>query len=190
MISVSAKWKEAYPDASFGVLVIEGVQNGKWNRQLDTKRELLEERIRTQYSGKSKKEIRAEPLFAEYQRYFRKFGQNYPVLLQLETVALKGRPIRSPSPLVASMFMAELESGLLTAGHDFDSLETPLHLAIAEGEERYVTMDGTERILKKGDMFFSDQKGVLSSVLYGPDNRSMITKDTSRVLFTVYGHPL
>ncbi len=38
-------------------------------------------------------------------------------------------------------------------------------------------------------MFLSDRKGILSSVLYGPDDRRSITAGTSRALFTVYGAP-
>jgi hypothetical protein len=75
------------------------------DNQLDQKRNLLEERLRTRYSGMDRKELSAQPPFVEYQRYFKKFKQNYPVLFQLETVAFKGRPLRSPSPLVAAMFM-------------------------------------------------------------------------------------
>lgn len=190
MISVSAQWKEEYPDARFGILVVEGVQNRTGNNQLDQKRNLLEQRLRTRYSGMDRKELSAQPPFVEYQRYFKKFKQNYPVLFQLETVAFKGRPLRSPSPLVAAMFMAELEHGFLTAGHDLDRVATPLYLDVAVGKESYTAMGGEQKILKEGDMFLADKRGVLSSVLYGPDNRSMITHETSRVLYTVYGPSL
>ncbi|MGC9372964.1 MAG: phenylalanine--tRNA ligase beta subunit-related protein [Thermovirgaceae bacterium] len=187
MISVSDDWMETCPDVRVGIIALEGVQNTKGNTHLDRKRRLLEESLRGRYLGKNRKEIAKAPPFAEYQGYFRKFGHNYPVLLQLETVALKGRPLWSPSPLVSAMFMAELEWGFLTAGHYLDAISQPIHLDIAKGDEKYVTMGGKERVLKKGDMFLSDQAGILSSVLYGPDNMSMITPETSRALFTVYG---
>jgi DNA/RNA-binding domain of Phe-tRNA-synthetase-like protein len=35
-------------------------------------------------------------------------------------------------------------------------------------------------------MFIHDDEGVLSSVLYGPDFRTRITAQTSRLVFTVY----
>jgi len=33
----------------------------------------------------------------------------------------------------------------------------------------------------------SDNVGVISSIIYGPDNRTSITSDTTDVMFTVYG---
>jgi hypothetical protein len=35
-------------------------------------------------------------------------------------------------------------------------------------------------------MYISDAEGVLSSILYGPDQRTQIRPQTRRVLFTVY----
>ena len=35
-------------------------------------------------------------------------------------------------------------------------------------------------------MMISDQVGVISSILYGPDQRTQITADTRNVVFTVY----
>ena len=45
------------------------------------------------------------------------------------------------------------------------------------------------RTMPKGDMFLSDQKGILSSIIYGPDDRSFITPVTTRAFFSVYGAP-
>lgn len=187
MISVSEEWKNKFPETCFGILVIEGAVNSANSADLEEKRQILEARLRREYNGKSRKDIAGLSPFSKYQKYFREFGQNYPVIHQLETIALKGNPVFSPSPLVTAMFMAELENGLLTAGHDLDRLAPPVVLGVASGNESYVTMGGKERILKKGDMFLSDQQGVLSSVLYGPDKRSRITEKTTRALFAVYG---
>ena len=105
---------------------------------------------------------------------------------QLESVAFKGKPVPSAAALVEAMFMAELESQLLTAGHDLDSLRAPLILDVSSGNDRYVSMRGDEQLLKAGDMFISDQAGVISTILYGPDQRSRITAATRNALFTVY----
>ena len=187
MITISNGWTGSFPDTFFGVLVIEGINNTRGEALIENRKTLREEELRQQYRGKSRKEMAQEPPFEAYERHFRKFGQGYPVLHQIETVALKGKPILSPSPLVAAMFMAELKNGLLTAGHDLDKVSPPLVLDVARGGERYVAMGGRERELKEGDMFLSDREGILSSVLYGPDDRSYITSNTSRALFTSYG---
>jgi DNA/RNA-binding domain of Phe-tRNA-synthetase-like protein len=35
-------------------------------------------------------------------------------------------------------------------------------------------------------MFISDRSGVVSSIIYGPDQRTQITESTRNVVFTVY----
>jgi DNA/RNA-binding domain of Phe-tRNA-synthetase-like protein len=109
--------------------------------------------------------------------------------LQLESIVLKGKSIPSVAALVEAMFMAEMKDMLLTAGHDLDSLHLPLSLGVATGTERYTLLRGEEQALKAGDMMISDQMGVISSILYGPDQRTQITPDTRNVIFTVYAPP-
>jgi DNA/RNA-binding domain of Phe-tRNA-synthetase-like protein len=91
--------------------------------------------------------------------------------------------------LVEAMFMAEMEDLLLTAGHDLDTLHLPLSLDMATGTETYILLRGDEQVLKPGDMMISDQEGVISSIIYGPDQRTQITPDTSNVVFTAYAPP-
>jgi hypothetical protein len=38
-------------------------------------------------------------------------------------------------------------------------------------------------------MFIADRSGVLSSIIYGPDQKTRITEHTSKVLFTTYAPP-
>ena len=189
MISVSKEWKAAYPGCFFGLLAMEGLENTETCPGLDGKRQDLENFLGLKHAGKSRKDLLSDGKYAAYEAYFRRFGQGYPVLHQLESVALKGKPISSPSAVVSAMFMAELENGLLTAGHDLARIRLPLVLGSATGEETYDAIGGRPRVLQKGDMFLADRAGVLSSVLYGPDNGSFITKGTTEVLFTVYGVP-
>ncbi len=65
----------------------------------------------------------------------------------------------------------------------------PLTLDVARGDERYTLLRGEEQTLKPGDMFVSDAQGVISSILYGPDQRTQITPATQRVIFTAYAPP-
>jgi DNA/RNA-binding domain of Phe-tRNA-synthetase-like protein len=87
------------------------------------------------------------------------------------------------------MFVAELRNMLLTAGHDLETIKTPVNLDVATGEEKYVKMSGQEQATKAGDMMIADSEGILSTVIYGPDKRSMITPATRNVLFTTYAPP-
>ena len=82
--------------------------------------------------------------------------------------------------------MAELDDLLLTAGHDLALVQQPITLDVADGSESFVNIAGQENVLKPGDMFIADTRGVLSSIIYGSDRRTMITADTTQALFTTY----
>jgi DNA/RNA-binding domain of Phe-tRNA-synthetase-like protein len=47
-------------------------------------------------------------------------------------------------------------------------------------------MGGEERQPKQGDMMISDARGVISSIVYGPDARTAIGPETKDLLFTIY----
>jgi DNA/RNA-binding domain of Phe-tRNA-synthetase-like protein len=100
-----------------------------------------------------------------------------------DRLALSTHPILRAYNNYYRRFMKNL---LLTAGHDLDTLELPLVLDISKGDERYTLMRGEEQALKAGDMFISDQNGVISSIIYGPDRRTQIKAETRNVVFTVY----
>ena len=189
MIRVSPNWRAHEPEVSVGFLAIRGALNIPDHPELQKAKKALEEELRAQYAGMDRKALRKEPVLAAYDAFYRRFRKSYHVQLQLESVVIKGKPIFSPSALVTCMFMAELKTGLLTAAHDFDVLELPLTAEIAEGEETYQKLNGTEQQLKTGDLYIRDQQGILSSVIYGPDQRTQILPDTANSIFTTYGPP-
>ena len=75
---------------------------------------------------------------------------------------------------------------LLTAGHDLDKLQLPLTLDVTQGDESYVLLRGETQTVKPGDMMISDGLGIISNIIYGPDQRTQITAETRNVVFTVY----
>lgn len=189
MIELSARWKEVLPDACVGLLAVKNVPNPKDHPDLKSAREALEAELRSRYRGMDRKSLREIPVFAAYDAFYRPFKKSYHVQLQLESVVFKDKSIFSPSALVASMFMAELETGLLTAAHDLTALALPLVADVAAGNETYQRLDGSEQILKEGDMYIRDQEGILSSVIYGPDQSTQIRPETDQAVFTTYGPP-
>lgn len=188
-ITPSHDWRRSYPGACFGVLVLKGVENSRGSRALDERKSTFETSLRSRHERKNRKEIGMEESFVSYGRYYKKFGQGYPVLHQVETVALKGKPLSSSSPLVTAMFMAELKNGLLTAVHDIERERPPLFLDVSKGVESFRVLGGKERTLPQDDMYVSDGEGVLSSIICGPDERTAVNPGTTRILFTVYGVP-
>ena len=185
-LGVSEAWRSTFPDAHAGALALREVANPPVHDGLERRKRELEQALRARFAGGDRRTITALPSIRAYDTYYRPFRKTYHVQHQLESVALKGKPIPSAAALVEAMFMAELESQLLTAGHDLDTLRAPVVLGVAGGTERYVLLRGEEQLLKAGDMFIADRDGVISSIVYGPDQRTRITAATRNALFTVY----
>ncbi|HLO13184.1 MAG TPA: phenylalanine--tRNA ligase beta subunit-related protein [Anaerolineales bacterium] len=189
MFEVTSAWKSAYPEAYAGVLVMRAVSNPAHHADLENQKTALEEQLRAQFSRQDRAKIASHPILQAYGEYYRRFKKTYHIQLQLESIVLKRKPIPSVAALVEAMFMAEMQDLLLTAGHDLDSLHLPLTLDLATGTEQYTLLRGEEQVLKPGDMMISDQQGVISSIIYGPDQRTQITPDTQSVIFTAYAPP-
>ncbi len=186
MFALTTAWKSAFRGAHMGLLVMRGVTNSTPHPELEKRKAELEEELRAQLSGQDRAGLSSHPILQVYNNYYRRFKKTYHVQLQLESIVWKGKSIPSVSSLVEAMFMAEVKNLLLTAGHDLDTLHLPLELDVSKGEERYTLMRGEEQVLKAGDMFIRDQSGVISSIIYGPDQRTQITANTHNVVFTVY----
>lgn len=185
MLTISERWKQTYPDSHVGILAMDGVENTERHPGLDRQKEELEADLRALF--KDPAELKELATVRAYRDYYKRFKKSYHVLQQLESVVFKGKSIPGVSALVEAMFMEELRNMLLTAGHDLDVVTAPVTLDAAQGNEKYVRMNGGEQPLKSGDMIISDAVGVISSIIYGPDRRTAIRPSTTRVLFTVYG---
>jgi DNA/RNA-binding domain of Phe-tRNA-synthetase-like protein len=186
MFQVSDHWKAAYPDAHVGVLVMRAVANPPHHAELEQHKSALEQDLRKRYAGQDRAALAGLPVLQAYAAYYRRFKKTYHVQLQLESILFKDKPIPSVAALVEAMFMAEVKNLLLTAGHDLDTVQAPLTLDVAQGTERYTLLRGQEQALKAGDMFIRDGAGVISSIIYGPDQRTAINAQTRHVVFTVY----
>jgi DNA/RNA-binding domain of Phe-tRNA-synthetase-like protein len=189
MITKTEKWHIEQPNALIGILVISNASNLPDHPKLNSAREDLELELQDLYDSLDRKALKELAVFKAYDDFYRSFKKTYHVQLQLETVVFKKKHIYSPSALVACMFMAELKTGLLTAAHDMGAIEGSLIGDIASGDETYLRLDGSQQQLKSGDLLIKDNKGILSSVIYGPDRRTQINAHTDRALYTTYGPP-
>lgn len=186
MFEVTEAWRTTYPGAHAGFLVLQDVANPARHPGLEAAKQALEERLRTQFAGQDRHALEAYGPIPAYTAYYKQFDKTYHVLAQLASIVYKGKAIPSVAALVEAMFMAEIKNGLLTAGHDLDLLRPPVTLGVAGGEERYTLLRGQTQGCKAGDMLMADQAGVISSIVYGPDERTLITATTRNVLFAVY----
>jgi DNA/RNA-binding domain of Phe-tRNA-synthetase-like protein len=179
-------WKAAYPHACAGLLVMRAVTNPASQPDLERAKRDLESRLRAQVGGGDRKTLETHSVLPAYAAYYKQFKKTYHVQGQLESIVFKGKSIPSVAALVEAMFIAEMKNLLLTAGHDADRVQLPIVLSVATGQERYTLLRGQEQALKAGDMFMADRAGVISSIVYGPDQRTQINAETRSALFTVY----
>jgi DNA/RNA-binding domain of Phe-tRNA-synthetase-like protein len=185
-INVTDAWKEAHPGAQIGLLEISGVDNTRPAPALDQEKRAIEGRLRERYAGFSREGFLELPVMQAYHRYYRKFGYTYHVLLQLESVALRGKSLPSVSPLVDANFAAELETLILTAGHDVAHLEAPVLVDVAREGDEMTQMSGNRKDVPVGDMLMKDARGIACTILRGQDNRSPVLKATRHVLYVSY----
>jgi DNA/RNA-binding domain of Phe-tRNA-synthetase-like protein len=122
---------------------------------------------------------------AKYNAFYRRFGSRAPMEFQAKSIA-GGSEIPASNPIVTCMFMAELKNLVLTAGHDVAALGTTIEVLCSEGGEEYTRINGKQQSLKRRDVFARDGRGIISSVLYGPDSRTRITASTRNCLFMCY----
>ena len=185
-ISATAEWRAAHPGAVIGLLELSSVENAHPSLRLDERKREMEARLRERYRGFTRQDFVSLPVMAAYARYYKRFGKTYHVLLQLESIVLKGKPLPSVSPLVDSNFMAEVETLVLTAGHDVEKLSGVVVMDVSRDGDQLTQMDGGSRAIRAGDMIMRDAKGIACSILYGQDNRSPISVETSHVLYVAY----
>jgi DNA/RNA-binding domain of Phe-tRNA-synthetase-like protein len=189
LFQVTDLWRQAYPGAHAGFLAMDNVENPDQHPGLEGRKQALEANLRQRYREMDRSALQTLPVIQAYTAYYRRFNKTYHVLLQLESIAQKNRSIPNVAALVEAMFIAELNGLLLTAGHDRATLEHPVNLSVARGDETYTLLNGQETRLKEGDMFMADRQGIISSILYGPDGRTRIVSGTRQVLFAVYAPP-
>ena len=186
---VTEAWRAAFPGAHAGVLVMRNVRNPASHPDLDRCKEALIGDLRSRYGALDRSQLLALPaLYAlqVYDTYYKRFKKTYHVQLQLESIVFKSKSIPSVAALVEAMFMAEIKNMLLTAGHDLESLQMPIRLDVTSGDETYTLMRGQPQQVKPGDMIISDGKGIMSNIIYGPDQRTQIQPATCNVLYTTY----
>lgn len=189
MINISTNWETTYPGAALGILSIRNAASKDASSDLDAKRATLEEKLRDRYHSMDRQQILESNEMAAYAAYYKRFKKTYHLLLQLESVAKKNKSIPQTIPLVQAVFMAEMNSFLLTAGHDLDHIIGSIKLDISKGDEQYTFLRGNQVTCKKNDMVMFDSQSAICSVIRGQDKRTMITQATDNVLYVVYVPP-
>jgi DNA/RNA-binding domain of Phe-tRNA-synthetase-like protein len=186
VISATEQWRTAHPGATIGLLELSGLENTSPSSRLSERKREIEADLRERYKGFTRQDFLALPVMAEYDRYYTRFNKTYHVQLQLESIVLKGKRLPDVSPAVDANFMAELQTLILTAGHDSQKLRGPIVIDVSREGEQMTQMNGLSKAIRAGDMIMRDADGICCSIIYGQDARSPISPETSRVLYVAY----
>ena len=161
-VELTARWHQVFPGSHVGLLSVANVDNHKRSTPLDDRKLEVEAELRRKYGGLSRTELQELEVLRAYREYYRRFDQTYHVQSQLESVVHKNKSLPNVSPLVDANFVAELQSLVLTAGHDADLLELPVRIDATRGGEAFEQMNGTARTLKPNDMMMLDASGIVT----------------------------
>ena len=187
MINVTPLVRSSYPEAKFGFMVVKGICSTDGRAVMNNIVGAEIERIKSKYPDYQRKAVLATEPLRHYAAYYKRYNKSYHVLGQLESVLLKGKSLPPVGVPIEAMFLAEITNLLLTAGHDLDLIKGALTVDAATEPMSYKVLSGQEQNLVNNDLYLADEKGVLSSILHGPDYRTRITETTRSALFFVYG---
>ena len=185
-ISASDEWLTIHPGAVIGLLELSDVENPLSSSRLDERKRETEARLRERYQGFTRQDFLALPEMSVYSHYYKRFNKTYHVLLQVESIVMKGKNLPNVSPLVDANFIAEVETLVLTAGHDVAKLCGSILIEVSREGDHITQMKGESKAIQAGDMIMKDANGVCCSIIYGQDDRSPISTETSHVLYVAY----
>jgi len=186
MLSISQAAKEQFPDLKIGLLLISNIKNVYLNDKMAIAKDSLIEDLKHCYRALSRKDLIKTEVLQGYYSYYKNFTKTYHVLLQLASVVYKEKGIPLVSPVVQSMFMAELKNHFLTSVHDYSKIVKPIYLDCTLGGELFTLFNGEQKSLKKDDLYIRDTKDIISNVLNGMDERTKVTSDTHTAMYNVY----
>src|SRR2546427_12639000 len=151
-ISATDEWRAAHPGATIGLLELSGVENTRPSSRVNERKREIETDLRERYKGFTRQDFLALPVMAEYDRYYRRFNKTYHVQLQLESIVLKGKQLPDVSPAVDANFMAEVETLILTAGHDSQKLRGPIVIDVSREGDQMRQKNSASSATRSGDM--------------------------------------
>lgn len=188
MLSITAtdSWKSAHPGASIGLLEVSGVDNTIASTELEGRKREVEARLREKYQNYTRQDFLSIPVMLAYVQYYKRFSKTYHVLQQVESIALKNKNLPTVSPLVDSNFIAEVETLALAAGHDVSKLQGSILIDVAQDGDQMPQMNGAVKDIYAGDMLMKDEHGICCCIIYGQDNLSPISSETTHALYVVY----
>lgn len=174
-------------DRHLGILEVWYPESSQWDTDAfhelrDRELELIKEEGR-EYDRDTW--FRQEPYF----RYFRKFKKTSPVMMQVESFLLKGRPFPEERYNNAVAFLTELKTRCLLGSHDADMIEGDLVIYTEKEKTPFPSIHGGEAHSYPGDVTCRDDISIVVSMIAGADARTCLSDDSRHVLYFAFGTP-
>ena len=169
----------------FGVLEVTYPDRALWHTE--DFHSMVEEHLRLlreKYADYDRKTLFGENV---YFRFFKKFKKTYPVMMQLESFLLKGRPFPMENPVTAIPFLVELETQILSGTHDVDDVHGTVRLFAGTEKAPFAGMRGEEVHTYPGDFCARDDEGIIFSMIAGADARTCAKPGSRHVFYPVFG---
>ena len=129
--------------------------------------------------------FRQEPYF----RYFRKFKKTSPVMMQVESFLLKGRPFPEGKYTNSAAFLTELKTRCLLGSHDAEKIEGDLVIYQETEKTDFPSIHGGVAHSYPGDITCRDDGSIVVSMIAGADARTCLSDDSRHVLYFAFGTP-
>lgn len=181
---------EKYPHLKVGVLIVKGIKN-QGSRDTITKLvETTSDRVKKSYAGK---EITKEPKILDWREAYKSFGYK-PSSFRCSAEALlrrvigdKGLP--SINPVVNLYNMISVKYSLPAGADDLDKVSGAVRLAMAKGDEPFITLGSREEDrAKEGEIIYRDDQEVLCKAWnWRESDTSKITEESQNISLVIEG---
>lgn len=174
-------------DRHLGILEVWYPESSEWD--IDAFNDLKERELaQIKEEGKEYSRdtwFRQEPYF----RYFRKFKKTSPVMMQVESFLLKGRPFPEGRYTNAVAFLTELKTRCLLGSHDAEMIEGDLVIYTESEKTSFPSIHGGEAHSYPGDVTCKDDISIVVSMIAGADERTCLKEDSRHILYFAFGTP-
>ncbi len=168
-------------DAALGGIpfgVLEVVYPDKPLRRTEDFRIMVEEHLRL--LRRNTPTMTAKALFGEKRLFpvFQEIQKTYPVMMQLESFLLKGRPFPIENAVTAIPFLAELETQSLSGTHDVDFVRGAVRLFAGTEKAPFPGMRGVRRYIPTPATSARETtRASFFSMIAGADARTCVKRD-------------
>ncbi len=183
--------EEEFPDLKALVEEITGVRVERENRDLESFKEEVTQRVKERYNLAELKDL---PIFRVYRNFFWRVGIDptkvRPAAEALIRRILRGKPLPTINTLVDAYNLASIETKIAIAAFDSDKIEGKLLMRLAEEGEEFLGI-GMDRplILKGNEVVVSDGRKLVAIYPYRDADTTKITLHTRNVLLLICGVP-